>query len=56
MIKVDFNKVIITDYVANEYKVKNFEKNEQQKKVLNGIILVKGDALRDFSIRANGNM
>lgn len=39
---MDFNKVIITGYVANEYKVKNFEKNEQQKKVLNGIILVNG--------------
>ncbi|WP_251522090.1 single-stranded DNA-binding protein [Staphylococcus sp. Marseille-Q6910] len=39
---MDFNKVIITGYVANEYKVKNFEKNNQEKKVLNGIILVNG--------------
>lgn len=39
---MDFNKVIITGYVAGEYRVKNFEKNEQDKKVLNGIILVNG--------------
>lgn len=39
---MDFNKVIITGYVAGEYRVKDFQKNEQQKKVLNGVILVNG--------------
>lgn len=39
---MDFNKVIITGYVANAYKVKDFVKNNQEKKVLNGIILVNG--------------
>lgn len=39
---MDFNKVIITGYVANAYNVKEFVKNNQEKKVLNGIILVNG--------------
>lgn len=39
---MDFNKVIITGYVAHAYNVKNFVKNDHEKKVLNGIILVNG--------------
>lgn len=39
---MDFNKVIISGYVAGEYKVKDFKRGDKEQKVLNGVILVNG--------------
>ena len=39
---MDFNKVIVSGYVAGEFKVKEFKRNDKEQKVLNGVILVNG--------------
>lgn len=39
---MDFNQVIITGYVAGEYKVKEITNNDKTQNVLNGVILVNG--------------
>lgn len=39
---MDFNQVIITGYVAGEYKVKEIINNDKTQNVLNGVILVNG--------------
>src|SRR5699024_11628929 len=39
---MDFNKVIITGYVASEHKIKEVEGKKQAQEVLNNIVLVNG--------------
>ncbi|MFW2451785.1 single-stranded DNA-binding protein [Staphylococcus cohnii] len=39
---MDFNKVIITGYVASEHKIKEVEGKKQDQEVLNNIVLVNG--------------
>lgn len=39
---MDFNKVIVTGYVAGEHKVKEVEGKQQSQEVLNNVILVNG--------------
>lgn len=39
---MDFNKVIITGYVAKDHEVREVKKNDKTQKVLNNVILVNG--------------
>lgn len=39
---MDFNKVVITGYVAKEHEVREVNKNDKTQKVLNNVILVNG--------------
>ncbi|MGC9650942.1 single-stranded DNA-binding protein [Staphylococcus warneri] len=39
---MDFNKVVITGYVAKEHEVREVKKNDKTQKVLNNVILVNG--------------
>ncbi|CUT97047.1 Single-stranded DNA-binding protein [Staphylococcus capitis] len=39
---MDFNKVVITGYVANEHDVKEIEKNGKKQTVLNNVVLING--------------
>lgn len=39
---MDFNKVVITGYIANEHDVKEIEKNDKKQTVLNNVVLING--------------
>lgn len=39
---MDFNKVVITGYIANEHEIKEIEKNDKKQTVLNNVVLING--------------
>ncbi|MDQ7134587.1 single-stranded DNA-binding protein [Staphylococcus aureus] len=39
---MDFNKVIITGYIAKEHEVREIKKNDKTQKVLNNVVLING--------------
>ncbi|HDJ2913329.1 TPA: single-stranded DNA-binding protein [Staphylococcus aureus] len=48
---MDFNKVVITGYIAKEHEVREIVKNEKAQKVLNNIVLVNGYNDKTTSIK-----
>ncbi|HGO1604249.1 TPA: single-stranded DNA-binding protein [Staphylococcus aureus] len=48
---MDFNKVVITGYIAKEHEVREIVKNEKAQKVLNNVVLVNGYNDKTTSIK-----